>query len=238
MTEIGAFGDDRPLFDEGVLIPDPFAPSQVFPDPFPDWFEPGPSEWRTGQLDPMVDARALHYVESVQRWTGRDLFWATAYPIASVFVPTGQVGIGFAIQTHLIDTDGNEYNDGQRIDPWAWERKYLFPITYHLRLQVARPVTEASNVPISTWQASQGILPGTALTQLGSWQDQRYGWRAPAYPLRLEVPGGYWLRLWACIPTQPGQDPLPVAELGGRLRALVAHHRDNPAAQMFARGAW
>lgn len=234
---ISAEWREPPVFDEAGERPDPFDPEILFPNPFPDWFEPGQAWQEPGQLDPAGDARALRYIESVQRWTGRDLNWERAFPLASVFIPSGNTGIIYGIQTHVVGARGELFNDRQG-DPWSWERRYGWPLVFHLRLTPSRPISEAYVLPISGAQAAQGILPGVPYQPLPSWPDLRFGWAAPQYPLRLEVPGGSWLRLWGSVPAAPSIEPLELSEFGGRLRCLVTHYRDNPASVPLMRGAW
>lgn len=236
-----------PTFDKALDI-EPWAdvrPEMVLPS----WFEISgdfkPSRGGEQDSPPADDARSTRYVEGTSFWAAAAVpiyqFWT--YEVARVCVPAGSFGILHSIDTHLAGFDPedptiiNVFNTPN--DPWLWQRTFGTLPKWHLKLERPRNIEQPGPWPEISY------TPGIYHPDLGSWSDLRYAFGNRDFPLRIIIPENNFLRLYFTIPEldvgvwpDPPQRSAVVAEIGGRMRALVSNYRGNPRAIDTARRGW
>ena len=223
-----------------------------FPDPiagYPasDLFLNPPSEIHA----PTDDAFAARWQESSFKWLAAT-FGVLDPPLdheclelSRFLVPPGRQGIITHIETSLLVKD-METGDMQMLPfflnpywPWLFGAFPAHAATiYHLRLE--------------SWdkQAQPGAqrrihdrrgLPGSALPELGSWDDFRYDFsRTPGVQVQLGIPEGHYVSLWQEWNLFPGApDPQPAIPFlliqGGRLAGYTQGFKGNSEATANAR---
>lgn len=229
-----------PPWDSGALVVNPFARQLQNPNPCPGF--PVSREFIAGsqpiasQLAPMGDAQATRYQESVEKWTGRgEILPGNLYELARVFCPNGCHGILTTIETHLIGPEPKKENYNKPRNPFGWEADFGFEPRYFLRVEPPRLIDN-----VFSWPGDSGeSLPGYAVPDLGVWYDSRYAWAetGTAYPLRIQMPEGKWIKLYQAIPSSSIFDATPY-QIAGRLRAVVQAYRDNATARYTSRAGW
>jgi len=166
---------------------------------------------------PAERLESARYQEHMFRWTPAMVNAAAAagarvFEIARWHVPARHLGILDHIDTHfgvtILTDDRNPLDIGIDL-PWQpWLHEVLgLGLRWWLRLESRRELEELGPVALNTPED----LPGAALPELPTWNDQRFGWNYHGRrPLRILVEEQSALRLFVGAETVP---PMAGAEM-------------------------
>jgi len=157
------------------------------------------------------------YHEHGFRWTAAAILTLTTQQIVEIarwHVPARHLGIIDHIDTHIGLT--LEVGEATFLDiaidlPWQpWLHEVLgLSLRWWLRLEAERDIEEITAVALN----SEYELPGSALPELATWTDQRYGFNYHGRrPLRILVPEKTTARLFVGAEGRPPRPP-PIGEM-------------------------